>query len=93
MKKRLLLAVILLACSASAYAKAARTSSDTVCVPHQDDDCDASSGSPTPASQRPQATPAAPAAPRTPATQRRNRTDGIRNSTMRFQSHLPGMFR
>ncbi|MBS0216762.1 MAG: hypothetical protein JSR63_01130 [Proteobacteria bacterium] len=94
MKKRLLLALVLLSCSASALAAAARTSGDTVCVPHQDDDCDASSGSASPPGTRPATVPAtAAASPRTPAPQRRNRTDGVRNSTMRFQSYLPGMFR
>ena len=63
-----------------------------MCVPHQDDDCDASSGSATPGQSRP-ANPATTVATPKTATQRRNRTDGVRNSTMRFQSYLPGMFR
>ncbi len=94
MKKRLLLAFVLLSCSASAFAAAARTSGDNVCVPHQDDDCDASSGSATPPGSRTATVPATATAPqRTPVPQRRNRTDSVRNSTMRFQSYLPGMFR
>ncbi|MGG6462027.1 hypothetical protein [Solilutibacter silvestris] len=95
MKKRLLLALALLSCSASAFAAAARTSGDNVCVPHQDDDCDASSGSATPPGSRTSNVPAtATTSPRTPVPQRRNRTDGsVRNGTMRFQSYLPGMFR
>lgn len=92
MKKRLLLAFLLLSCSASAFAAAARTSSDNACVPHQDDECDASSGSTTPAASRASTVPAT-SASRTPVPQRRNRTDGVHNSTMRFQSYLPGMFR
>ena len=94
MPKRLLLALALLSCSASAFAAAARTSSDNICAPHQDEDCDASSGSTTPAATRAPNVPAtATASPRTPAPPRRNRTDSVRNSTMRFQSYLPGMFR
>ncbi len=98
MKKRLLLALALTFCSASAFAVVpARTGGDNVCTPHQDDDCDASSGSVTPAAPRPATTTTpsttATAAPKPTLPQRRNRTDGVRNSTMRFQSYLPGMFR